>query len=1015
MSDLGNVGQSSGQVFTRPDEGNTGAQVSTTGKTLADFQSVVTSLGYTTEQISVYLNSPGRPFLVTPQDSGTTVFDSSKILENIAMKPPPKDSFFSKTTFEKEFQTKLETMVNDPSFLSEIGAKTPEIAETKIKLAFLNPESISDPEIQKAISSLIAGAPQGWPAKEDLDGFKQEIGVRQDNSFEDNLAKMADPKDQTALKNAFYNNKPEDLSESQKAMFKQIMAASNSELQTEFGIPPNIRVPSPNAEYFNTRLNLDLEDEFTKKLVALKLKGDMGLPGGITEKEFNTLKSMLYFKDPSNPAQSSLNSQFEEIYKQTVSQFKTENGLPENWDPEVQMPAGQAMADGAWRDAFAANLNKSDIPQELKNQIMQGLANPAGASPIVQAMIATLVSQTTAEIIESMGLPSSWKPVATKADPNVPAASLLMAKATISNLKNIYEVGLQALKQMSPNDPQRTVLMDYLKKIGDALSKLQETMYIIESASAKTSKTIGLAMQDMQKNKIDEEAKQAEEARKQKSTKGYHKAHDPGKKTFMKIFGPLIALILAMLACLTGNPGLMAVAIFMFSNAVSKAAGGPDLIKGAFELIGKAVAGICKALGLPKSLTNALKMIAKIVVMIAVCVACIVIPGGGMMLQMMILSMFIMESMASSGLITDGIKITNPNPTPAEIQKVSMIVMITLMVTMIVVMLPAMIAMMFASGGTAAAPIAGEFAALGSTMSALGETLSTSLEFLTTLAANNRMLFEVLQVVTKSITMTLNILKTCAQAVRFLGEIVSTMAEVTLALFRNLAKALTEAVKLLIQLLKNAIASLMQKLTPEAMKEAVQVLADGVVNLTKTISDRGDAFLNMIKNSAIGQALENAFAPSSSSSSSSTSSISSGSSTATEAVGTAPGTTIEAGAGTSEATIQAAGASSKGSSFQRVAGYAIGAGDVMQGTSSMVTGITQAQYSMLMAELVRIQARSSAFIEEVDVMIKLLKKIIESLLDGMSPIADFIQDITSLQAKKYQDSSSGAGWNAIAS
>jgi hypothetical protein len=181
---------------------------------------------------------------------------------------------------------------------------------------------------------------------------------------------------------------------------------------------------------------------------------------------------------------------------------------------------------------------------------------------------------------------------------------------------------------MPPNDPGRALLMDYLKRIGDSLNKLQETMYLLEIADSKNSKTMSAAMQDMQQNKIDAMAKQAEQAREQRNSKGYKKKNDPVKKVLLGIFMPifLIALIVVCTITVVLLP-LVPILLFLLADSLSNTAGF-DLMTKTFELIGNIVAALAASCGMSAESVNALKTVIKAMIMTMIAVVCFVVVGG---------------------------------------------------------------------------------------------------------------------------------------------------------------------------------------------------------------------------------------------------------------------------------------------------------------------------------------------------------------------------------------------------
>jgi hypothetical protein len=205
---------------------------------------------------------------------------------------------------------------------------------------------------------------------------------------------------------------------------------------------------------------------------------------------------------------------------------------------------------------------------------------------------------------------------------------------------------------------------------------------------------------------------------------------------------------------------------------------------------------------------------------------------------------------------------------------------------------------------------------------------------------------------------------------------------------QTMGTAIVQGAQNLVELLQSGLSAIAQAV-PESVKELSTNLANAVKSICDNLMIKIEESVTYSKMLNAFETLSNIFRP-----------------------GSAEGAKVGAGGIDAEAVNTTGGA---GSRLQKLAGYMMSAGDIAQGTQQTVSGIMQAKWADVMAQLTRMQANREAYIEEVDALIRLLKKLMESLMNGMQPIVDFIKDISDLQSKKFTDSSSGAGWAAVAS
>lgn len=946
----GNINLGTGGVFqwgvgVNPNDPN--AAVATAGKTtFSDQLSSLGSLGYVLE----YVFNANNPHLPNPQDYGATSFDQQEILNNFLNGDTQTSPFSPRSeqqkNFDTEFQNRLLSLVKDENFLKENGNLTPEQAENKIKLALLFPNIQGDSKILLALKSLQEGSPSGWPSSAELESLKEDLGTVKDRVFENTLRDLvSDPKDLTALKNAYYNGVTTGLTKEQAVIFAKILQTAGAELSTKWGIPSDADIPPAGSEYFNATLNAEFLDEFKGELFT-KL-----YDGTITEKEFNVFNAIRNFPDPNDPDQAALKGKYEALFGQVLQNFQQGSGLPSQWSPSLTQELAQSYTDGVWRDAFAANLAKAGLPVDQQLAVLKALENPQSASPIIKTLLETLVKQTTAEVMENLNLPASWKPNNKVANPVVDPPTLAIMKNGTSLLKDLKKLGEEVLKNMPPDDPNRALLLDYLKRVGENLNKLQEMLYNVEVSLSKASKMLNAAVLDMQKNKIEEARKQAEEAKKARGGKGAKQQSD-SKKTFMKIFMPIMSVMMVVMAVMTGNPLLMGLALFMLSNSLSQAAGGPDLMQECFNVLNTVLEKI-----FPDSKFGMfMRSMVKALMVIAITALCLI--GGGMT-GMMIGLTFFMEGLSKSGMMSDFVKGVCGG-SDKDVMWATMAVMIAVMVVTIVIT----IAVSIFSGVIAAIMPPMGVGMIASQVANIASQITSLIARLMQMLSNvGQMVARIVQAVQRVVQVVTNILK---KIVEFVRTAVNQVKEWTKTAIDTVKFYLSNA-KTWAQNTVDALKETITKVAKNAMEEAPKILKE----FTKKVQEYAKRLEDLFKKIKDTLKLDKIFK------------------------------------GFKEMSVK--------EKTEFVGNLAISGSSVGTGIQNMIEGINQAKLAFLMAEIAKKIAASQAYIEEVGALIKLLKQVIQDLIESMGPVAEFIKEINALQTKKFQDASSGQGWLALQS
>lgn len=808
-----------------------------------------------------------------------------------------------------------------------------------------------------------------------------------ESSIQKELDKITDPVDKAMVEYAHYNSDPETLAllnPNQKELLKNVEKKAADNVNQKGGdAAAGFKGKVDNTAY-NTKLAIKYEDAYTAKLTQMKDNGE------ITDEEFKQLEQLL--RDPTlkYPNQAQLNKLQTQITQDVRSSFIAEVGIPSNFQPQVDTTFQTISNNGAWRTTFAENLDSYQpaLNADMKAQVQVALADPSAATGEVKTILDGLMAKTTAQVQEAKGLPPTWKPTETYIDPSTLTTQQLFAQKSVENLQDLLHTAQKTIEGLDPSIKGDVNYSNYLKAIGLALNALQEMLYIIQSRDTGNAKIISQIRFEAQKNKLDAHAKELKEMQeKQKAGKG-------GFLGFlgdvMKIFGPIMMAIVVIAAILL-TPFLgpmawiaVAVATAMLVASCVVAAGGPDLMQKGFELMDQMVQ---KILGdsAPKWLKDISQAIVKLVAVIAVVAGMCFTGPVGIFLALQLG----MEGLTKSNIIGDTVEACGGDGQAKMIATI--VTMVALTVTIAIVTTIATLGVGIIAAIPAGTPITTAVvfqviinalrSALSSAMAmaqsaatavgeagqtamhlarqALASSIAMARDLARTIAMNPQLLKEIpaemLHNLQTSITNAAkiaaegagNVLKGAKDLAGSPREMIRSMNDITqdlLAQTEAITKSVARGVDARIDKIVDAV-----KTTKDTLKQALQSQED-FVNLLSSIKDKGFDKLDDISNSLRNMGDETLF-----------------------------------------------------TRLNQAASVGTFASDVGQKAPEIARDISQYELLKRQAELALSIGNLKAYEELMEVMIKILTKIINQLIDGLTPEADMVKSIGDLKKKIVAD------------
>lgn len=406
-----------------------------------------------------------------------------------------------------------------------------------------------------------------------------------DTSFEKTLSKFATEnnlsEEQVAqLRFAHYN--PEVVSDPKiKEMLGDIHTTALSTMSAKWGFPPGF-IPGSSNIQFNAKIEYANDEAFKTLLQGADLKGlsqQLGMSeadakGMIEFLHFNKelatemlssssqMKQMLGIEDGKQLKQ--LLNKLNELEDSSLKKTSKEFGIPAGFIPNVGTATYNATIEGEFLHQFDINL-RNQRPLLTNQQIAEvraALADPLNPniSAETKTLIQNIYSQTIEQVRSQFNLPVGWAP---------PINQLTALANVPGNVRASWSAVEQSSEQLNllatfvdamADNPAKALLINVMKMISEAINLLKERIAQIQVLDSELGQKISQAQSEASLYKIDLQKEKLEEARAKK-------AKMAPLMTFMKVLGPIIAVLMAPLMMMLGPIG-MVIGASMFVEAV---------------------------------------------------------------------------------------------------------------------------------------------------------------------------------------------------------------------------------------------------------------------------------------------------------------------------------------------------------------------------------------------------------------------------------------------------------------
>lgn len=384
-----------------------------------------------------------------------------------------------------------------------------------------------------------------------------------------------------------------------------------------------------------------------------------------------------------------LNRLKSEIDQKVIAQIRNEYGVPDGVPLKASWKInGEIKGSLNYEvDKHLANfMDKKNLSMDeatlLKNALKNGTVEGLSAKQIkLFNEFKTSIPSINHEVIHQNGLPGTWQ-----ADFSQIKSTFPLNDPQFSSLRNADGMLTQAKSAISllPNNAAKVDILNFLKKLTDALTELKTILFQSLEADSAAAKRMGDANLSLEKEKAELQLKNLEENKvemqKQKDL-----------QLAMKILGPILILISLIISALTGGAlGFIIAAAMAAITLVEQQFGG---INKMFEAISTAIQNDPN---IPPEHKEAVKIIVK-VLLVATIVAAAVLTGSGISaagsalagLQATITGLQLgVSSLLGSQVIVDILKAAGVSEDARQI--VSMVIGMVLMIVISIVGMRAM-------------------------------------------------------------------------------------------------------------------------------------------------------------------------------------------------------------------------------------------------------------------------------------------------------------------------------------
>ncbi|MBS4168095.1 type III secretion system translocon subunit SctE [Parachlamydia sp. AcF125] len=476
------------------------------------------------------------------------------------------------------------------------------------------------------------------------------------------VAQMGLPEDeaqQLVAKTMFAHAHPEAATGTSGDLANQLEKQVGEQVKQELGLSEDWQFSADSSSFdaklakdYNSAYNAVISGDFSKIQSSPDLVKTLQ---NMTPQQLAQLKNAHY--NPGSSVTGNLRDVNAQLESMILGSLISEYGFPDGWKPAVDNSGQNAIIKGAYRAAFAqqvSNYAKNQNPpltQDQIDQIMEAFDNPEVASPEMTALVSKLKQAAISSIRDQYGLPSDWTaPVGATQNTMLDAFSAQVGTNAISTAQEMIS-NAKTLALDLPNVPMRAEILDFMKAISDALTQLQQEIYLIQNQDAIKSKDLGKAELDIQLNKLE---KQKEELKKQRES------GKPGMGIFnsiMKVLGPIMTVLTVIIAIFTmgAGAGLLGVAVaaaaiaYTVADQALTASGKPGVMSYVMKGLTEAIKAIIPG---PSAFQTAMDMIIKTVAIIALTALIMTAnPMVGMTVGIQAIGQAVMESNIIQNLV----------------------------------------------------------------------------------------------------------------------------------------------------------------------------------------------------------------------------------------------------------------------------------------------------------------------------------------------------------------------------
>jgi hypothetical protein len=422
-----------------------------------------------------------------------------------------------------------------------------------------------------------------------------------DAEFEAQLEKFlpGDPEMQAQARYAHYN--PDGVPQNIKDLAAQIENAAIQQMNQDGWTIPEGYTPPSDSNSFSKQLQNTADNLFEAALE--NYVGADGKP--LTLEQQNQIRNMYHGIIPPDGAMGKISAELEAF---VAAELMVSMGLPEGAPVPKGSLSRAANINGQFQMKFMELLNSLSPDQKAK--VLQAINDPLNpaVSAETKALLEQLFNQALGSIKTQFGLPDSFSlPVGILRD----FANMSPTTQKMLNAANEMGTGVAiaiGYVQSWPSSPMRTLLLNVLKVVSDAIAELKAQVAIIAQLDSELSSKLGKAQLEAALTKVAENLKKLQEIKdKQQKMKDLA----PLMK-FMKV----LTFIFAAVMCLVAGPvGIAILGVLIADMAINGLDGDESLIGQAFDAIFEFVSEILSFLGEP------LNEIAAILVNVMICIA----------------------------------------------------------------------------------------------------------------------------------------------------------------------------------------------------------------------------------------------------------------------------------------------------------------------------------------------------------------------------------------------------------